>query len=267
MEYELGIIGAGNMAEAIVKAVVDNQIIAPRKIIVSDPVPQRRAIFEAMGVLAVDSNLQVITRSSQVMLAVKPQMLKALGEELRQIDPERQIVLSIMAGVRSPKINELAGKTLRVIRIMPNTPLMVGRGMSGIARGEGSREGDELVAMQIFRAAGEAVTVREEDIDAVTAVSGSGPAYVFYLAEAMMEAATSLELSPGAARLLTQQTILGAAELLVKSGEPADVLRRKVTSPGGTTQAAIEHMESKQVRQHIADAVRAAAARSRELGK
>jgi len=267
MDYELGIIGAGNMAEAIVRAVIDHQIIAAGRMIVSDPLPQRREMFQKLGVATTESNEQVVTRSSQVMLAVKPQSLKTLGDALKLIDPGQQIVLSIMAGIRSVKITELAGKALRVVRVMPNTPLMVGRGMSGIARGEGARDGDELLAMQIFRAAGEAVMVREEDLDAVTAVSGSGPAYIFYLAEAMIEAAQSLNLPPDAAKLLTQQTILGAAELLTRSGESPDQLRRKVTSPGGTTQAAIEHMESQKVRQHIADAIRKAAERSRELGK
>jgi pyrroline-5-carboxylate reductase len=267
MRYELGLVGGGNMAEAIVRAVVDGKIVAPGKIIVSDPQPARRDLMAKMGVHVTESNREVITGAAQVMLAVKPQTVAQLGPELTLIDVEQQVVLSIMAGVSTKKIAAAVGRPTRIVRIMPNTPLMIGRGMSGIAVGLDARPGDEALSLRIFRAAGEAVIVREEELDAVTAVSGSGPAYVFYLAEAMAEAAKSLGLGDEAGRLLTQQTILGAAELLVKSADSPQELRRKVTSPGGTTQAAIEHMEQGGVKQRIVDALGKAAARSRELGK
>ena len=267
MQYELGLVGGGNMAEAIVRAVIDNQIISPERIAIADPVAERRELFKPLGVALAESNEAVMGYASQVMLAIKPQTLAAIGDQLKVIDPARQIVLSIMAGVSTKRIAEVIGKPARVVRIMPNTPLMVGRGMSAIALGEHARSGDELLALQVFRAAGEAVMVEESQMDAVTAVSGSGPAYVFYLAEAMTDAARQLGLEPSVAGLLVQQTILGAAKLMKDSQEEPAALRRKVTSPGGTTQAAIEHMESADLKRHIIDALAKAAARSKELGK
>lgn len=267
MQYELGVIGAGNMAEAIVRAAIDREIVNPDKIIVADPAADRRVVFENLGCATGERNRHVVETSAQIMLAVKPQIFPRIVDDLQSLDAERQIVITIMAGLSSKKIAEAVGKTLRIVRVMPNTPLLSGLGMSGVALGKHAIAGDELLTMQIFQAAGEAVVLEESDIDAVTAVSGSGPAYIFYLAEAMAEAAESLGLSAEIADMLTQQTILGAATLLKESNDPAAVLRRKVTSPGGTTQAAIEHMESHNVRAHIADAIRAAAARSRELGK
>ncbi|QNN25063.1 pyrroline-5-carboxylate reductase [Planctomycetales bacterium ZRK34] len=267
MQYELGVIGAGNMAEAIVRAAIDQQIVSPDKIIVSDPSADRRVVFEKLGCATGEHNRHVVDSAAQVMLAVKPQVFPKIVDELQSFDVEHQIVISIMAGLSAKKIADLLGKPLRIVRVMPNTPLLSGLGMSGVALGEHAKPGDELLTMQIFQAAGEAVVLPEPDLDAVTAVSGSGPAYIFYLAEAMAEAAESLGLSAEVADRLTQQTILGAATLLKESDDPAATLRRKVTSPGGTTQAAIEHMETQQVRSHIAEAIRAAAARSKELGK
>jgi len=267
MQYELGVLGAGNMAEAIVKGAIDNDVLEPEKIIVADPVAERRVLFEQLGCATAEQNTSVIENAAQIMIAVKPQIFPDVAEQLKAADPERQIVISIMAGLRTQKIVDAVGRPLRIVRVMPNTPLLAGQGMSAIALGEHANAGDELLAMQIFQAAGEAVELEESDMDAVTAVSGSGPAYVFYLAEAISEAARSLGLKADVADLLTQQTILGAATLMKKSDDPPAELRRKVTSPGGTTQAALEHMEEQQVRQHIMQAVRAAADRSKELGK
>lgn len=266
MKYELGSIGGGNMAEAIIRAVIGQRVITPERIIVADPSPERRKLMEHLGVATTEDNGAVVAGSSQVMLAIKPQMLAAVAPQLRTIEPAHQIVLSIMAGISTRKIAEAIGKPARVVRVMPNTPLLVGLGMSAICLGEHARAGDEIAPMQIFQAAGEAVMVAEKDMDAVTAVSGSGPAYVFYLAEAMIEAGRSLGLSDEHAAMLTKQTILGAARLMVESPDDPALLRRKVTSPGGTTQAAIEHMDRQQLKQHVIDALTRAAARSRELG-
>jgi pyrroline-5-carboxylate reductase len=267
MTHTLGILGGGNMAEAIVKAILDRRVLSASQLIVSDPQQPRRRLFESMGVAATDRNADVIAGSEQVMLAVKPQMLPALADDLKRIDAERQVVVSIMAGITCRKLAATAAQPLRIIRVMPNTPLMVGRGMSGLALGPDAKAGDEALSLRIFQAAGEAVVVAESDLDALTAVSGSGPAYLFYLAEAMNQAAIELNLAPQAASLLVRQTLLGAAELLTRSGEDPAALRKKVTSPGGTTQAAVEHMESHDVRRHIAQAISRAAQRSRELGQ
>lgn len=264
MQYDLGIIGAGNMAEAIVRAAIDKEILAPQRMIAADVSATRRDVFAALGVTVTETNSQVIGESRQVMLAVKPQSLTGLAADLAKIDPE-QVVISIMAGVSSAKLRAVAGQTLRVVRVMPNTPLMVGAGMAGIALGAGAREGDEQLALRLFQAGGKAIRVEEDRIDAITAVSGSGPAYVFYLAEAMERAAVELGLGDEA-RTIVQQTLLGAAQLMMQSSESPAELRRKVTSPGGTTEAAIKYLDGNSTTDVIVNAIKAAERRARELG-
>ncbi|MBB6431188.1 pyrroline-5-carboxylate reductase [Algisphaera agarilytica] len=270
MRYPLGFIGAGNMAEAIARGAARTGVIPAEQMIAADPSEERLQVFESFGVTSASDNLGLVNAADTVVLAVKPQMLSALGEPGQgawwAIDPERHTFISIMAGISSAKICEAIGKPVRVVRVMPNTPLMVGKGMAGVALGEHAQPGDDELAMRLFGACGEAVRVSEKDLDAVTAVSGSGPAYVFYLAEAMQAAADELGLSEQA-RLLVNQTILGSAELLSQSDDTPAELRRKVTSPGGTTAAAIGHLEEQGVRETIVAALRAARDRSIELGK
>lgn len=266
MKYKLGFIGAGNMAEAVAKAAINQGLVTPDKIIASDTNESRRALFAGMGITVTEDNDLIIAESKQIMLAVKPQVFPQVASQLSKVDAQRQIVITIMAGIPTTKIESLAGKPLRVIRVMPNTPMMVGQGMAGVACGESCQPGDDYFAMQLFGAAGKAVSVSESDIDAITALSGSGPAYIFYLAEAMQDAADEMGLSAEGS-LLAQQTILGAAILLGQSTDTAGELRRKVTSPGGTTQAALEYMESQHVRQSITQGILRAQARSIELGK
>ncbi len=269
MDYTLGFIGAGNMAEAIVRAAIDKKIVPAQRLIAADPSAQRRAVFAALGVRTAETNDAVIRGSEQILLAVKPQTLPSIGQELRAIDVQRQVVLSIMAGIPTSRIEQAIGQPARVVRVMPNTPLMVGCGTAGVCRGAHAREDDEQLILQLLRGAGTAVVVEEALLDAVTAVCGSGPAYVFYLAEAMEKAAGDLGLAPHA-RKLVARTILGAAMMLVQeadgvAADPVD-LRRRVSSPGGTTEAAIHHLEGNKTREVIVNAIRAAEKRSRELG-
>lgn len=270
MKYTLGFLGAGNMAEAIAKAAIDRGVLAAEQIIASDPSQARQSVFQSMGIAVTSSNQQVISQCSHVMVAVKPQMIAKVIEDLAQFGSPAQIILSIVTGITIAKMNDAitaaGGKAMRIVRIMPNTPIMVSQGMAGIATAASSEPGDDELAMKLFSAGGKAIRVDEALIDAITVVSGSGPAYVFYLAQAMQAAATELGLGEHA-RLLVAQTLLGASHLLMQSTDSAEELRRKVTSPGGTTEAAIKHMESHQVRQIIADAVQAAFRRSKELGK
>lgn len=265
MKYELGFIGAGNMAEAIARAAIESGIVSAGKMITADPVGQRREIFERLAIKSTDNNKVVISESKQVLLAIKPQMLSAVAHDLEAIDSHRQVIMSIMAGIATSKIATAAGKPLRVVRVMPNMPLMVGFGMAAIALGADAQAGDETLALQIFGAAGKAVVVDESQLDAVAAVSGSGPAYVFYLAEAMRQAADQLGLDEHSA-LLVEQTILGSARLLSKSDDTPSQLRQKVTSPGGTTEAAIKQFDTAVMSDVIIKAIKAARDRSLELG-
>lgn len=272
MQWELGFVGAGHMAEAIARAAIDKGVLTPQQMIASDPSDQRRSVFSGLGIQTVSDNQQVIGQSKQVLLAVKPQSMPQAAADVGRHGGDDQVILSIMAGVSTQKLADAmsAGRPPigrpRIIRIMPNTPLQVGFGMAGIAMGVHTRGGDEQLATRLFGAAGRVIMVDESQLDAVTALSGSGPAYVFYLAEAMQRAAGELGLAQHA-DVLVQQTILGAAHLLALSDQGPATLRRQVTSPGGTTEAAIGYLDEHQTADVIAGAIKAARERSVQLGK
>jgi len=261
----LGFLGAGNMAEAIARAAVARGVVAAGELVAGDPAPARREVFAELGIQVAPDNRAVIEQSEQVLLAVKPQALEAIAGDLAAFDREAQVLVSIMAGVRSERIESALGGPARVVRVMPNTPLLVGAGMSAVAEGAHARPGDAALATALLGAAGEVIRVEEAQMDAVTAISGSGPAYLFYLAEAMQQAAEEAGLGAHA-ELLVRKTLRGAGLLLDESGEAPAELRRRVSSPGGTTEAAIRHLDSAGVREALARAIEAAEARGRELG-
>ncbi|MEM7576263.1 MAG: pyrroline-5-carboxylate reductase [Planctomycetota bacterium] len=264
--YKLGFIGSGNMAEAIARGAIEQGVLKPEQMMASDPTPTRRDAFEAFGVNCVDDSAGVIAKAEQIVLAVKPQILPKLGEALGGLDLEKQVVVSIMAGIASDKIESALGGPARVVRVMPNTPLMVGHGMSAVALGPHAKPGDDALILEVLGACGEAIRVDESQMDAVTAVSGSGPAYLFLLAEAMRQAAEGLGVGEHA-DVLVNQTLLGASTLLKTSPDGPAELRAKVTSPGGTTQAAIECFQKLGFEPLVRDAMTAARDRSVDLGK
>ena len=264
MHYKLGFIGCGNMAQAIAGGAIGKQVVAPHDIIASDPSKENRAVFEQWGCSVSPDNTAVITQAQQVLLAVKPQVFPVVAEQF--VDgPAGQVLISIMAGLPSKKIADAVGRPCRVVRVMPNTPALVGEGLAGIALGHGATPGDDALAKRLFEAVGKVVDLDEPMIDAINAISGSGPAYLFYLAEAMERAAVDLGLGKHA-RQIVAQTLMGSGKLLAESGEDPAELRRKVTSPGGTTLAASTHMDAKQVHSSIVEAIQAAYARAKELG-
>jgi pyrroline-5-carboxylate reductase len=267
MTYELGILGAGNMAEAIVRGVLGAECMSVDHIIAADVSPARRAFFESeLKVKAVEDNRAVASQSRLLLLSVKPQMCKAVLEGITDVIPENATIISIMAGISSNYIDSALGGNRRVVRTMPNTPMLVGEGMVAIAGGAHATEADLAKARLLFEAAASVIQVREDQIDAVTAVSGSGPAYFFFLVEQMIAAGIQLGLSPDDAKLLASKTAMGAAKMLVSSTDPPQELRRKVTSPGGTTNAAITAMQTMQFPAIVMKAMQACADRSRELG-
>ena len=259
--FELAVIGAGNMAEAIVRGVLSAGLIPAERIIAADPVAARRSLFTDQ--LKIKSVEAPTANARIVLLSVKPQQMNGvLGALERGSDA---LFISIAAGVRTATIESVLSES-RVVRAMPNTPMLVGEGMTAICRGSKATADDLATARRLFESAGRVIEVEESQMEAVTAVSGSGPAYVFYLAEQMMAAGASLGLSAEQAKTLTLQTIAGAARMLVSSSDTPIELRRKVTSPGGTTQAAIESMEASGVGVGIQKAVIAAAERGKVLG-
>lgn len=264
MQYRLGIIGCGNMAQAIAGGAIQRGVLNAKEIIASDPSDTNRSVFADWGCTTTDSNTGVVKQANQLLLAVKPQIFPQVAPQLVDA-PEDQVLISIMAGLSSEKIASLIGEACRVVRVMPNTPAMVGEGMAGIALGSGAKLGDDDLAKQLFAAVGKVVELEEPMIDAINAISGSGPAYLFYLAEAMEKAAHDLGLGEHT-RQIVAQTLMGSGKLLAESGEDPAELRKKVTSPGGTTLAASNHMDAKQVQPAIVDAIQAAFARAKELG-
>ena len=270
MSFQLGFIGAGNMAEAIARGVTGSGLLRPTEILAADISADRRALFaDRLKIRAIEDAAAVASQCPTLLLAVKPQQMAAMLPAIGEVAKTDVLIITIAAGISTRYIAGAMGSRAawRVVRAMPNTPMLVGKGMVAICPGEHATAADLTQARGIFESAASVVELREEMMDAVTAVSGSGPAYIFFLVEQMVRAGVELGLTPEQAHKLATQTALGAAEMLTTSADSPAELRRKVTSPGGTTHAAISHMESQQLPQIVIDALKAAAGRSRELGK
>src|SRR5438067_5320827 len=270
MRYELAILGAGNMAEAIARGVLGKGVFKPDQIIAADPVEARRKLFsEQLGVKSVTDNAEAARDAKVLLLSTKPYQMKEALAPVGAVMSENTLVISIAAGITSRSIVEAlgAGKKWRVIRTMPNTPMLVGEGVVGMAPGEHATREDLATARRIFEAAADVIELPEDKIDAVTALSGSGPAYFYFLVEHLVRAGIEMGLKPEDATKMAIKTAAGAGKLLSSSIESPAELRRKVTTPGGTTHAAISHMESKDFGKIVVDGIKAAEARGRELGK
>lgn len=254
------------MAQAIAGGAIQQGVIKPGEVIASDPSEDNRAVFEAWGCAVSAENSDVTKQAAQVVLAVKPQVFPKVVADLQQGPLDEQVLISIMAGLSSAKINEQLGQPCRLVRVMPNTPALVGAGMAGVALTNGAKPGDDALALELFAAVGEVVELTEPMIDAITAVSGSGPGYMFYFAEAMEQMAAELGFGQ-AGRKIVAQTMLGSAKLMLESSEDPAELRRKVSSPGGTTLAATDSMENDGVKDAIQKAMKAAYDRAVELGQ
>jgi pyrroline-5-carboxylate reductase len=270
MAIELAIIGAGVMAEAITRGIVSKGIFKPEQIAAADPAAPRRQIFESqLKIKTFEQAADAVGQARIVLLCVKPyQMQQVLTEIAPSMSPQT-LLISIAAGISSGFIATTLGRgeRWRVVRAMPNTPILVGCGMVAIAAGENAGDTDLAAARKIFESGAKVIELSEDKIDAVTAVSGSGPAYFFFLTEQMIQAGIEMGLSPGDARTLAVQTAAGAARIMSQSEDsPADQ-RRLVTTPNGTTHAAISHMENQNWPAITRDALKAAQRRSGELGK
>lgn len=259
-------IGAGKMATALATAIVKSGLVKAEDITASDILPQARDAFEKnTGVKCVGDVSELVPEAELMILAVKPQVAEAAVKALPKIS-SRTLVISICAGIPLARLSGWFGSK-RIIRVMPNTPLMVGKGASAFAAGEDATADDAAFAAKLLGTAGIAHQVPETLLDAVTGLSGSGPAYVFELAKAMALAGEKVGLDPELSLELTIQTIAGAAEMMVRKLGTPDSLRDAVTSPNGTTFAGLEVMRGADFRKIIADTVDAATKRSVELGK
>ena len=256
------------MAEAMCRGILEAGLCGRESILAADPAEPRRRVFsETLGVEAVEDSREVAKACRTVVLAVKPQQMDAALGEVGPLLGPGQLAVSIAAGTSTAHIEAACPPGTRVVRVMPNTPMLVGKGMAAVCPGSAARPEDVETALSLCRAAGDAVAVEEKDMDAVTALSGSGPAYFFYLVERMVEAGIAEGLAPDAALRLAKQTALGAAELMLRSEAAPATLRRQVTSPNGTTEAAFKVLDERGAGEAWVAAVRRAAERSRELGQ
>jgi pyrroline-5-carboxylate reductase len=263
----LSFIGAGNMAEAMIRGLLRGNVFAPGDVIASGPrVERMRELAEAYGIGTTTNNREAAA-SRIVVLSVKPQILsKVLDEVADAVDPEA-LVISIAAGVPVAAIQARLAAGTRVVRAMPNTPALVDAAATAIAGGEHARESDLDDAKRIFDSIGITVILDESLLDAVTGLSGSGPAYVFLILEALSDAGVKVGLSRRTAQLLAAQTVLGSAKLLLETNEHPGRLKDMVTSPGGTAITGLHTLEAGGVRTTLMNAVEAATRRSRELGE
>jgi len=262
MSFRLQIIGGGNMGEALLRGLLKNNWSSEDELHVVEPVSERRD-YLAVTIPGISISEEPLSELDS-LVAVKPDKVPEVLEILSKLNPTR--VLSIAAGVKVSSMEKILGEKVRVLRAMPNTPALIGKGSAGVAAGSSATDEDLVWAVEILSAVGSAIVVEESQLDAVTGISGSGPAYLFFLAEALIDAGCEVGLSKDESQSLVEQTLLGAAALLYESDDPAEALRQKVTSKGGTTAAAIEVFENASFRDTIRRAVFAATERSLQLG-
>lgn len=261
MAYKLEIVGGGKMGSALAGGLIASGWAQPAELVIVEPSPARAGALPAeLPGVRVES---APVAAADVVLAVKPDVVVAACGSITGLGVER--VLSIAAGVRLATIENALGSAVRVVRAMPNTPALVGAGAAAIAAGSAATDADLAWAEEVLGAVGTVVRVGEGLLDAVTGLSGSGPAYVFLVAEALIEAGVLNGIPRDASRTLAIQTLLGSARLLAESGDSAETLRAAVTSPGGTTAAGLRALEDRGVRAAFLAAVTEATRRSREL--
>lgn len=263
---KIGFIGGGNMASAIVGGLLRQGMSAEQFIIIEPYAPQREKLLADFGIHALVQADGSLTGAAQVVWAVKPQTFREAAAQVAA-HTKQALHLSVMAGITSTSMAQQLG-TQRIVRAMPNTPALIGKGIAGLYARAGVSEADQRSIEALMATTGEHLWVTDEKhLDAVTALSGSGPAYVFYFIESMMRAGVSMGLSESQSRQLAQSTFAGAAELARQSAESPEVLRQRVTSKGGTTYAAITSMQDSLVGQRFEQALRAAGTRAEELGR
>jgi pyrroline-5-carboxylate reductase len=264
----LGFVGAGAMGEALIKGIVEADTAAPSAVHAFDVRADRMAeLSQRYGVRWAKSNAEVVQHADVVILAVKPQIMASVLREIRPVLGRRNLVISIAAGVSTASLRDGLGSDARLIRVMPNTPALVLEGVTAIARSQGLEPGDLETAEELFRAVGKVVVLDEELMDAVTGLSGSGPAYVAIVIESLADGGVRMGLDRATAMTLATQTVLGAARLLAQTGMHPGSLKDMVSSPGGTTIAGIAALEEGGIRTTLIKAVERATQRSRELGR
>ncbi|KAB2608359.1 pyrroline-5-carboxylate reductase-like [Pyrus ussuriensis x Pyrus communis] len=264
--YKLGFIGAGKMAESIARGIVQSGVLPPNRIATFHPDASRRQAFESFGVHLHSKNDDVVEESDVVIFSVKPQVVKDVVLQLRPLLSRKKLLVSIAAGVKLKDLQEWAGHS-RFIRVMPNTPSAVGAAASVLSLGGGATEQDGDLIAKVFGSIGKTWKADEKYFDAVTGLSGSGPAYIYLAIEALADGGVAAGLPRELALGLASQTVFGAASMACHTGKHPGQLKDDVTSPGGTTIAGIHELEKGGFRGILMNAVVAAAKRSQEFSK
>ena len=264
----IGFLGAGKMATALAKGFVAAGLTTAKQIIASDPVDAARKYFsKETGAKTTNSNLEVVRFADVLVLAVKPGNVAELLQEMRENFTQKHLLISIAAGVPIAKLEGGLSNSARVIRVMPNTPALVGSSATAFALGKSANADDAKLAEKLFSAVGIAFQLKESLLDAVTGLSGSGPAYVYLMIEALSDGGVASGLPRDVATKLAAQTVFGSAQMVLETGQHPGVLKDMVTSPGGTTIEGLHELEKGKVRGSLINAVRAATEKSRKLGQ
>ncbi len=259
------------MAEALISSLIDSSVFNSDSILCSDISEKRlEFIHNNYNVYTSPDNIDIVQKADIIILSVKPQIILKVLDQISETIDNSKLIISIAAGISLDIIQKIlskeSAKTFRLIRAMPNTPALVQAGATALARGEHASENDLKAAFEIFSAVGKAVEINEDLMDAVTGLSGSGPAYVFFIIDALVDAGVKVGLPKDISVTLSVQTVLGAAKLASESGDPPAKLKDMVTSPGGTTIAGINSLEEGNLKAVLMNAVEAATQKSRELG-
>lgn len=262
---KLGFIGCGNMATAILKGIIDKQIIAAKDVIVSDASSQALEKATEMEVMTTADNKEVVKEADVIILAIKPQYIGAVIEEIKESVSEDTLFISIVAGKTIAWLEEKFEKPIKLVRTMPNTPALVGEGMTGACKNERVTSEDMEVALNILRGFGLVEVVPESLIDVVVSVSGSSPAYVFMFIEAMADGAVADGMPREQAYRFAAQAVLGSAKLMLETGKHPGQLKDMVCSPAGTTIEAVRVLEEKGMRSAIIEAMKACVKKAKEL--
>jgi pyrroline-5-carboxylate reductase len=265
---KIGFLGAGKMATALAKGFVNARLVKAGQLVAADPFAAAREHFAGeTGAKVFATNLEAARAAGVLILATKPdQVAAALGEIAGAFGP-RHLLISIAAGVTIARLEGALPAGARVIRVMPNTPALVGAGASGFATGKHSTAADAALAQKLLSAVGVALPVKESLLDAVTGLSGSGPAYVYQFIEALSDGGVAAGLPRDVATRLAAQTVLGGAKMVLETGQHPGALKDQVTSPGGTTIEGLHELEKGRLRATIMNAVRAATEKSKKLGQ
>ncbi len=268
MKGNVGFIGAGNMGEALIRGMLTKNVVQANQIIAYDVAAERLEYIRKTYSVEIGSDLgDMAGRSQTIVLAVKPQSVSEALAAIRSSMTPDKLLISICAGVTIGTLEGGLPEGSRVIRVMPNTPALIGRGAAALCKGSHATEQDLKTAREIFDAVGISVTVEEKMMDAVTGLSGSGPAYVFLFIEALSDGGVNMGLARDVSTKLAIQTVLGSAHMVTELQKHPAVLKEMVTSPGGTTIAGLHAMENGRLRGVVMDAIRDATLRSHELGK